>query len=321
MSKIADDSIKGAASATAGRLPVGHFDITTIALFTSVVELRNIARASRENNIAASAVSKRISDLELRVGVPLLYRLKDGVDPTPAGLALHRHARKILRQIEDLDAELSEYTSGERGQIRLWANTSAVTQFLPEDLRYYLEIFPLVDIQLREENSSAIVNAVRDGAADIGVFSEHVEAVGLDTRVYRRDTLWVIMPKGHELDGKQRIKLSELAKYDQVGLQEGSSLQEKIFSEARSAAQQTTFKVRVLSFDAIRRMVEARLGIAILPEGAVMPYSGTGMFSSAILDERWATRSLLIGFREYRSLPVVARKLIDSLAPCGSNGS
>lgn len=303
------------ATAISGRPSILHYDITSLRLFASVVEQANIAQASRVNNIAASAVSKRISDLEARTGVALLYRLKDGVEPTPAGAALFRHVKRVLRQLEDLDAELSEYTKGDRGQVRLWANTSAVTQFLPEDLRFYVERFPEVGIQLREETSGVIVDAVREGFADIGVFSEHVRFDCIETRVYRRDTLMVIVPRDHELGGCESVRMSDLVQYDQVGLQDGSSLQEKLTTEAASAAHQMNFKVRVLSFDGIRRMVEAGLGLAVLPEGAVIPYLGTGMFTAVALDEPWATRSLLVGYRDYKSLPVVARTLIECLAP------
>jgi DNA-binding transcriptional LysR family regulator len=306
------------ATAIAGRTSMTHFDITSLRLFASVVEQANIAQASRINNIAASAVSKRISDLEARVGVSLLYRLKDGIEPTPAGVALFRHVKRILRLLEDLDAELSEYTNGVRGQVRLWANTSSVTQFLPEDLTSYGTRFPEVSVELREDTSRVIVDAVRDGFADMGIFSEHTPHEDLETRVYRRDTLMVIVPLAHPLAGRESVRFAETAEYDHVGLQEGSSLQDRLTGQAEQADLRLRIRVKVLSFDGIRRMVEAGLGLAILPEGAVTPYVGTGMFASVRLDEPWAMRSLILGYRDYKSLPVVARALIECLSPGGS---
>ena len=64
---------------------MNNLDFTSLRLFASVVDLSSIAHASRVNNIAASAISKRISDLEDRIGVPLIHRLRDGVDATDAG--------------------------------------------------------------------------------------------------------------------------------------------------------------------------------------------------------------------------------------------
>ncbi|TSD83488.1 LysR family transcriptional regulator [Mycobacterium sp. KBS0706] len=292
-----------------------HLDLVSLRLFVSVVEQRSIAQASRTHNIAASAVSKRLSDLEARVGVTLLYRLKEGVEPTPAGQALYRHAKRMTRIVEDLEAELSEYSQGARGHVRLWANTSAVTQFLPEDLAAYVAHFPEVRIELREDTSNRIVDAVRDGFADMGVFSDHIGPTDLETRIYRRDTLMLIVPSGHPLAGRERVRLAETAAFDHVGLQEGSSLQARLLEEAGRDGTPIRMRVQVFGFDGIRRMVEAGLGIAVLPQGAVLPYLGKNEFCAVELDESWAVRSLLLGFREYRSLPIVARALIECLAP------
>jgi DNA-binding transcriptional LysR family regulator len=298
-----------------GKSSASHFDITSLRLFASVVEQANIAQAARANNIAASAVSKRISDLEARIGIGLLYRTRDGVEATPAGQALFRHVKRILRMLKNLDAELSEYTNGVRGQVRIWATTSAVTQFLPEDLAAYATGFPAVKIELREEASQVIIDAIRDGFADMGIFSGHITNAEIETRVYRRDTLMVIVPSGHPLAQREKVRLAETAEYDHVGLPEGSSLQWKLMKEAEAQGIRLHFRVNVLSFDGIRRMVEAGLGLAVLPEGAVTPYLGTGKLSAIALDEPWAMRSLLLGYRDYRSLPVVARALVEYLAP------
>ncbi|PKF81607.1 LysR family transcriptional regulator [Vibrio sp. vnigr-6D03] len=297
------------------RSSTANFDITTLRLFVSVAEQGNIAEASRINHIAASAISKRISDLEARVGVNLLYRLRGGVEPTQAGKAMLRHAKRVLLLMEDMDAELSEFTHGMRGQVRLWANTSSITQFLPEDISRYVERFPEVGIELREETSQIIIDGIREGLTDLGIFSGHTDSGDLETRVYRHDTLMVILPSGHPLEGHEKLKLADIAAYNQVGLQDGSSLQNQLLHEASSLEEPLKLRVRVLSFDGIRRMVEAGLGLAVLPEGAVIPFLEMGTFTAVKLDEPWAKRSLILGFRDYKSLPVVARTLIECLAP------
>jgi DNA-binding transcriptional LysR family regulator len=294
---------------------VTHFDLVSLRLFASVVEHRNIAQASRANNIAASAVSKRMSDLEARFNVSLFYRQRDGVEATPAGQALYRNVKRLSRIAEDMEAELSEFSQGARGHVRLWANTSAVTQFLPEDLAAYVAHFPEVKIELREDTSKLIAEAVNDGSADMGVFSDHIGQTDLETRVYRRDTLMLIVPRGHPLAERTSVRLDETAKYDHVGLQEGSSLQARVLEEASRSETSIRLRVQVFGFDGVRRMVEAGLGVAVLPQGAVIPYLGAKEFSALDLDEPWAKRSLLLGFREYRSLPIVARALIECLAP------
>ncbi|MEH3118857.1 MAG: LysR substrate-binding domain-containing protein [Methylorubrum populi] len=292
-----------------------QFDFVSLRLFAAVVEHRNIAQASRLNNIAASAVSKRISDLEARIGAPLLHRLREGVEPTAAGQALYRHAKRMVRASDDFEAELSEYAIGERGRVRLWANTSAVTQFLPEDLAVYARRFPEVRIELREDTSRRIVDAVREGVAEIGIVSDHLSAVDLPTRTYRRDTLMLVVPAGHPVADRKTISFAEASVFDQVGLQEGSSLQARIVEEGSRLGVAVRTRVEVFGFDSIRRMVEAGLGVSILPEGAVTPYLSSLRIAALELTDAWADRSLMVVSREETALSRPARQLVECLCP------
>lgn len=107
-------------------------DHLSLHLFILVCEEGAIARASERAFIAPSAVSKRISDIEARFATPLLKRSKRGVEPTPAGLGLLRHARSLTRAMERLDSELSEYAEGARGHKNLslrWRNATMRSNF------------------------------------------------------------------------------------------------------------------------------------------------------------------------------------------------
>jgi DNA-binding transcriptional LysR family regulator len=146
-------------------------DLLTLQLFTAVAECGNIAQASTLHNIAASAVSKRIADLEYGMGVPLLYRRHRGVALTPAGEVLLRHARAIAHMAERMSADMSEFASGVRGHVRIAANISAIAQFLPDDLASFVNANPDVRIELREENSDTILGLVREGLADLGIYN------------------------------------------------------------------------------------------------------------------------------------------------------
>lgn len=296
---------------------MNDYDFQTLRLFAAVVEARNIAHAAKSCNIAPSAVSKRIADLEAETRVNLLYRLRDGVEPTDAGMAVYQHVKQMLALVGKLNTELGEYASGLKGRIRIWANTSAVTQFLPDDLKGFSDLYPDVLFHLTEETSGKNIAALNNGSCDIAIFSEHVAHDGIQTRVFRRDTLKVVVPARHELAGRAKVSLSETLVFDHVGLQEGSSLQAKVQREAGERGGSVRFRVQVLSFDGVRHMVEAGLGVSILPDGAVRPYTGSMNITSIDLDEPWATRALLIGFRNFETLSLACRRLVDYLAPPG----
>src|SRR5512140_135073 len=96
-----------------------RIDLTSLQLFVAVCELGSIGKAAEREFIAASAVSKRLSDLEATLDTALLYRHTRGVDLTPAGESLLHHARSVLFSLEKMQGELSEYAEGVRGHVRV----------------------------------------------------------------------------------------------------------------------------------------------------------------------------------------------------------
>lgn len=145
-----------------------RIDLTSLQLFVAVCELGSIGRAAEREFIAASAISKRLSDLEATLGTTLLYRHARGVDLTPAGESLLHHARSVLYSLEKMQGELSEYADGVRGHVRVHANISAIVQFLPEDLGVFTRAHEAIKIDLEEHLSSEVIRAVQEGAADLG---------------------------------------------------------------------------------------------------------------------------------------------------------
>src|SRR5690606_21023062 len=114
------------------RMNFARFDLTTLALFAAVARAGSISAGARSSHLAVGAASKRISDLEAALGTPLLYRNTAGVELTDAGQACLAHVQRVLQEVEQMAGSLSEFAQGVRGQVRIAANTSSLTQFLPE---------------------------------------------------------------------------------------------------------------------------------------------------------------------------------------------
>ncbi|MCU9840378.1 LysR substrate-binding domain-containing protein [Ruegeria sp. WL0004] len=292
-----------------------RFDLFSLEIFVTVAELGSIVRAAARHNIAASAASKRLSDLERVVGAPLLYRQRRGVSLTSAGEELLNHARSIGRMVERMESEMGNHAEGIRGTIRVAANTSSITQFLPEDLAAFAKENPDLQIQLVEETSSDILDTVRSGAADLGIYSGFTDAKGVQSLLYRRDTLVIAAPRDHDLAALKSVKFSDVLNQDFVALQQGSSIKNYLERKAQSLGASFKTRVEVMSFDGVRRMVQAKLGIAILPLGAVEPYLENSELAMIPIDEPWARRELRIAMRDRATLTVQAQLLLRFLAP------
>ncbi|KAF1071368.1 LysR family transcriptional regulator [Variovorax sp.] len=290
-----------------------RLDLVSLSLFNLVVRTGSISKGAELAHLAVGAASKRISDLEAAVGTPLLERHSRGVTLTVAGDALHRHAQRILDDVDQLAADLSDYASGVLGVVRLWVNTSAVTQFLPRGLSGFVAANPGIRIELEERNSSEIVLAVLDGRADAGIFAEGTPSLGLHLVNYRIDRLVMVVPRGHPLARRRSVRLEEATEYDFVSLPAETSLAQRLQAAAEALGRRLRLRIQVRSFDAVCQMVAAGMGVAVLPHAAIQPHLRSMGLREIALDDAWAERRLLIGLRDAGVVPRHVRTLIDHL--------
>jgi DNA-binding transcriptional LysR family regulator len=290
-----------------------HLDHLTLHLFILVCEEGTIARASERGFIAPSAVSKRISDLEARFGTLLLSRSKRGVEPTPAGLALLRHARSLTRAMERLDSELGEYAEGARGHVRVLANISSIMEFLPEELCDFMLEHPGIQTDIEERFSPDVVRGVAEGNADLGICRRSMAVGDLEFVPYRRDHLAVVVGSNHFLANRTRIAFAETLAFDHLGLSAFATLNNFMRNEATRDGHELRFRSYVSSFDAAFRLVQFGLGLAVFPLEAVARYASLFDLRIIPLTDDWALGEFVICVRDRDALSLSARRLLDHL--------
>lgn len=291
-----------------------RLDPTPLKLFISVVELGTIAAAAEQEHIAAAAVSKRVSELEENLGIRLLTRTNKGIQPTPAGFALSTMARRALHELDEVAVRMREYASGLRGFVRVFANISAITQFLPKDIKDFLGEYPNVQVDLEEKITPAIIKAVAENAADVGIFSGTVPDHDVEILPYREDMLALVVPAGHPLQAKPGFRFVDALEYDFIGLHRGSAINRILSHAASGAKRNVKLKVQVTGFDALCFMVDSGLGVGVLPLDLAQRYSV--MFNIRIipLTEPWARRQIQICVRAFDALPTAAKLFVDHLS-------
>ncbi|APW40525.1 LysR family transcriptional regulator [Rhodoferax koreense] len=292
-----------------------RMDLTSLQLFVAVCELGSIGRAAEREFIAASAVSKRLSDLEATLDTTLLYRHTRGVDLTPAGESLLHHARSVLYSLEKMQGELSEYADGVRGHVRIHASISAIVQFLPEDLGDFIRQHAEVKIDLEEHLSTEVVRAVQEGAADLGICNTAAGTGELQTMPYRQDQLVLIVPQAHSLSALTAIDFVETLDFDHVGLHANSSIYLAMHEAAARSGRSIKLRIHVTGLDAMCRMIHNGLGVGVMPLRAFELMHGVGALAAITLNDAWATRRIDLVARDFSTLPVTARLLVDHLSP------
>jgi len=290
-----------------------RFDLTDLRLFREVVDAGSITAGAETCALALAAASTRIRNMEATLGAPLLTRSRQGVAPTPAGRMLLKHARTLLDQAARLREDLSAYAGGLGGEVKLLANTNASTEFLPEALSSFLAAHPSVSVDLEERLSDEIVGLIAEGVGDVGIVAGTVDVGALQTYPFRSDRFVVVTAPGHPLAARPAVSFAEVLDYDLVGLERSASLQRFLTAKAAREGRPLKLRVQLRSFDAVCRLVEAGVGVGVVPRTTAVRAEKTMSLAVIDLTDDWALRELTIVVRAGEALRPYARDLVESL--------
>jgi DNA-binding transcriptional LysR family regulator len=289
------------------------FDSVTARLILLLAETGSIGRAAEREGIASSAVSRRVSDLEARLGVVLFDRSAHGVKLTKAGEAYAEGCRTVLRSIADLDAIMADFSAGHRGSLRLACTGSALTGRLPELLAKFAAKYPGIEIAIREMGAAKALMALDEGQADVAIVSDNYDFKRFDIRPFEDERVWVLAPPEHPLaekiEPRKALGFEHALPYPMVGIHRTGSL-DRLLGEAAAAQGKTIQEaLRVESFPALVRMVEAGFGIGFLRSTSLHLLAGTDLVC-APLAEPWAMRQLLVARRKSSPLSAAMKSFI-----------
>ncbi|WP_332766283.1 LysR substrate-binding domain-containing protein [Phenylobacterium sp.] len=290
-----------------------RFDLIDLKLFCEVVDAGSITGGAERSALALAAASTRIRNMEQALGAPLLSRSRQGIAATPAGLTLLKHARTIMAQSALLREDLGSYAGGFSGEVRLLANTNALTEFLPEALSRFLADHPQVSVNLEERLSDEIVGLIAEGVGDVGIVAGTVDVGRLETFPFRTDRFVVVTGAGHPLASRSSVTFADVLDCDIVGLDRASSLQRFLASKAAREGKPLRLRVQLRSFDAVCRLVECGVGVGIVPQTTAARAAKTMALGVVDLSDDWALRELTICVRGMDELRPYARELVASL--------
>ena len=290
-----------------------RFDLTDLRLFVNIQAAGTITAGAEATHMTLASASERILAMESSLGVALLLRQRRGVELTDAGRVLLHHARRILVQVEQLQAELGDLGQGIRGHVRVLCNTSALTEHLPVLLSGFLSEHPGVSIDLEERPSTAIADALRHELCDLGIAADSVDLAGLDRRPFRPDPLALVVPRGHALVKLGRLAFVDALDFPFVGLTGSSALQLHLAEQARREGRRLAYRIRLGSFESICRVVGEGTGIAVVPTAVARRLARSARLVVLPLADDWARRTLMVCTRAGTQLSPAARELAGFL--------
>ncbi|AKQ57023.1 LysR family transcriptional regulator [Bordetella hinzii] len=293
---------------------LSQLDIAALRLLIAIADHGSISAGANRRHLSVAAASKRISDLEARVGMALLLRHRRGVKPTPAGEIFIAHARRMAALAGAMEDDLRDYANGVEDRVRIVANSAAIVQFLPEDLHGYMQGNPRVRIELEEHTSRSAVELLQTDRADLGLFDGGYAAANVHCHPYRADTLVCVTHPRHSLARRRgALRFEQTLEHDHVGLYRGTAILTQMERAAAQAGRMLRLRIQVTSFDAVCRMAESGIGVGVVPARVAQSYVTLGRLRQIRLSDPWARRQLMLGWPQQREPSPGAQALIAHL--------
>jgi DNA-binding transcriptional LysR family regulator len=269
-----------------------RFEWSDLRIFLAVCEAGSMTRAAARCHLTLAAVSARMRKLEETVGVALLRRHARGVQPSPAGEALAVHARVLFEQMQAIESDLLRAPRVAVRRCVLLVNSSALAGSLADVLAMFSPA-PDQPLLVRESYSEATVQAVRSGAADLGIVSDAVDVRGLVTADLGADPLVVAVPRGHALASRDSISLQEALGQPWVSWGEHGALSAHLQMRALALGTPIVPRVTYPALPGLLRWIEEGHGVTVLPAATVRGSASTRIACVPLAD-RWARRRLLV---------------------------
>jgi DNA-binding transcriptional LysR family regulator len=241
----------------------------------------SFAEAARVLNLAPPTISLHISDLEERIGAPLLSRKRGQVRPSAIGEVMVERARRLLADAERALDEIQRQVQGLSGRVRLGASTGAIAHLLPQALEVLGREHPAIDVQVAVLTSQETLTRLADGSLDVGLVAlPQSPMAGLVVKPWRRDPVMAFMPAHWHCPA--RVTPAWLAAQPLI-LNDATTRLSRLTTEwFASGGQQVTPRIELNYNDAIKSLVAAGYGAALLPHEA----------EGAFLDARIVMRGL-----------------------------
>ncbi len=243
-------------------------ELRSLSIFVAVAENGSFTRAGRKLRVSQSAVSQQIRALEQGLGSKLFTRQARKVSLTQAGSVLLPYAKQIIRKVEEAVAVVSDLEGLGRGKVAIGAGAAVCHHLLPPLLSEFSARFGKIEVQVISGFSEQTLKRTLDGTVDLGIVLMPINNPGVVATEVGRDELLAIAPKGHAWEALERVKPKDFIKESLVTTERESQtfrIFERFLIEAGVFP---TVAMEIGDTEAVKRMVEAGLGVSIIADWA-----------------------------------------------------
>lgn len=275
-----------------------------LVYFLAVADTGRFVQAAGEVRIAQPTLSRQIQSLEDDLGETLFTRGRDHVTLTAAGETLLPLARRIVADVETARLEIAELAGLRRGRLRVGATPSLCVGVLADVLAVFHASYPGISLQIREGGSQDLVADLEDGQLDLALVIHQRDRAPAGDGPLRltpmlREELVAISAAGGQVGLDETLGdhagIVELARHPLVVHRPGYELREVVLSACTAAGVTPRIAVEGGEMDAVLRMVERGLGVAIVP--SLVLTGRHGLHTTRLDGSGWTHRTIALAHR------------------------
>jgi DNA-binding transcriptional LysR family regulator len=254
-------------------------DISALKTFLAVAQERSFSRAAAKVHRTQPAVSQAIRRLEADLGEQLFDRSSKNGTLTDAGKVLQNYGQRLVRMAEETESAMRELRDLRRGRVLIGANEAAVHTLLPL-VAMFRERYENIAIDVRRVHARQIPVEVQQGSLDFGALTFHPTETGLLEVPIGTDELVLLVPPTHALAGRRQVTMEELAAEPVIAHNDPSPARERVLRLFEQRHISLKMVIALPSLDGIKRAVELKLGVALLPRRCAITEIASGRLTA-----------------------------------------
>lgn len=263
-----------------------EISLDRLRTLVEIADRGSFAEAARALHLAPPTVSLHIAELESRIGAPLLSRKRGHVRPSAVGEALVERARRLLADAERALDDVQRQVQGLAGRVRLGASTGAIAHLLPQALETLRRQHPDIDVQVAVLTSEETLARLTEGALDVGLVAlPQSQVAGLVIKPWRRDPVMAFMPAHWQCPA--RVTPGWLAAQPLILNDASTRLSRQTMEWFAAGGYHPAPRIQLNYNDAIKSLVAAGYGAALLPHEAAAPAADTRIVMRPLRPALW----------------------------------
>lgn len=250
-------------------------DLNALRIFLAVAEERSFSRAAAKVHRTQPAVSQAVKRLEDDLGEQLFDRTSKSGTLTDAGRVLQNYGQRLVRLAEEAESAMRELRDLRRGRVLIGANEAAIHTLLPLIARFRQKV-PDIAVDVRRVPARQIAVEVQQGSLDFGALTFRPAEEGLLEVSVGSDELVLLMPPSHRFAKRQQVSMEDVAEEPVVAHNDPSPARERVLRLFEERHIALNMVISLPSLDGIKRAVELKLGVALLPRRCAITEIASG---------------------------------------------